>query len=185
MEPTQSFLPPCAEKQKPRGHAGATGDTTSTGKTQRMSTKTSAEGIQNNNIQTGGANTKIIVDGADAVGSFVTRSTVLSNKAVPPDGPRQMYRFLQMSASYSMLKWRGQVVDCTGIIHRKWEKRFRAGTFTHVGATLENSTWMEPTRRCFQDARETIGKHVLPPITRHWRSTLQETGQKCRGSAAS
>ena len=75
------------------GHAGATVDMTSTYKIQRMSTKTSAEGIQNNHIQTGEANTKIIVDGADAVGSFVTRSTIPWNIAEPPDGPRLMYNF--------------------------------------------------------------------------------------------
>ena len=33
---------------------------------------------------------------------------------------------------------------------------------------------MEPTRRCFKDARDTIGEHAVPPITRHWRTTLQE-----------
>ena len=40
---------------------------------------------ENNNdyIQTGGANTQIIVDGADADSSFVTRSTVPWNIAVP------------------------------------------------------------------------------------------------------
>ena len=47
---------------------------------------TSAERTHNNNIQTGGANTKIIVDGADAVGSFVTRSTVPRNMEMPPHG---------------------------------------------------------------------------------------------------
>ena len=47
---------------------------------------TSAEGTHNNYIQTGGANRKIIVDGADAVGSFVTRSTVPRNMEMSPHG---------------------------------------------------------------------------------------------------
>ena len=67
---------------------------------------TSGEGIQNNYIQTGGANTKIIVDGSDAVGSFDTRSTVPWNIAMPTDGLGLTYKFLRMSASYSMLNWR-------------------------------------------------------------------------------
>ena len=74
------------------GPAGATVDRTSTYMIQRMSTKASAEGLQNNYIQTGGANTEIIVDGADAVVSFVTRSTVPWNIPVPPDGPRLVYK---------------------------------------------------------------------------------------------
>ena len=60
--------------------------------------------IHTNCIQSGGATTLIfIVDEADAVGSFVTRSTVPWNKAVPPDGIKLAYEFLRMSASHSML----------------------------------------------------------------------------------
>ena len=86
-----------------------------------MSTKTSTEGIQNNYIQTGGANTKIIVDGTDAVGSFVTRSTVPWNIAVPPDGPD-----VQILADVGVafhVEMKRSVVDSTGIIHRKMKKK--------------------------------------------------------------
>ena len=59
--------------------------------------------IHTNYIQPGGAITLIfIVDGADAVGSFVTRSTVPWNIAVPPDGIKLAYEFLRMSASHSI-----------------------------------------------------------------------------------
>ena len=63
--------------------------------------------IHTDYIQSGGATTLIsIVDGANAVGSFVTRSTVPWNIAVPPDGMKLEYEFLRMSASHSMLNRR-------------------------------------------------------------------------------
>ena len=63
--------------------------------------------IRTNYIHSGGAATgKFIVDGANAVGSSVTRSTVLWNVAVPPDGIHLAYKFLRMSASHSMLNRR-------------------------------------------------------------------------------
>ena len=88
--------------------------------------KRQSGGVQNNHIQTGGANTMIIVDGADAVGSFVTRSTVPWNIAVPPDGPRLTYKFLQMSASYSMLKWREMSWIPLASNIENWKKRASA-----------------------------------------------------------
>ena len=58
------------------------------------------EEIHINYIQIGGANTQIsTVDGADAVGSFIARSTVPSNITVPLDGLKLTYTFLRMSAS--------------------------------------------------------------------------------------
>ena len=63
--------------------------------------------IRTNYIHSGGAATgKFIVDGANAVGSSVTRSTVPWNRAVPPDGTHLAYKFLRMSASHSMLNRR-------------------------------------------------------------------------------
>ena len=106
---------------------------------------TSAEGIQNNYIQIGGANTKIIVDGADAVGSFDTRSTVPWNIAMPPDGLGLTYKFLRMSASYSMLNWREMSCIPLAPYIKKLEKTLSRRYFHSGGATLENSTRMEPT----------------------------------------
>ena len=77
------------------------------------------------------------------------------------------------------------VVDSTRSYIGNWKKRFRASTFTLLEQHLKIERGWSQHRRCFKDARETIGEHVVPPITRHWCTTLQETGKKCRGSAAS
>ena len=89
---------------------------------------------------------KVIVDGANAVGSFVTRSTVPWNIAVPPDGINLAYEFLRMSASRSMLNKREK---CRGLRRHLdieiWPKKIRSSTLTLVEQTLENAAWMEPT----------------------------------------
>ena len=108
------------------------------------------EEIHNNYIQIGGANTQIIVDGADAAGSSITRSTVPWNIVVPPDGLRLMYKFLRISASYSLLRWTEMSWIPLASLRltfgpRKKGTSFRAGTFTLVEQPLENSAWMEPT----------------------------------------
>ena len=56
------------------------------------------------------------------------------------------------------------VADSTGIIHRK--KTLRAGTFTLLEHHLKIQRGWSQHGRCFKDARETIGEHVVPPIPR-------------------
>ena len=102
--------------------------------------------IHTNYIPSGGATALIfIVDGAHALGSLVTRSTVPWNKAEPPDGIKLAYEFLRMSASHSMLNRREVSWMSLASLHSNLaRKNFRASTFTLVEQTLENSVRMEP-----------------------------------------
>ena len=114
--------------------------------------------IHTDYIQSGGATSLIsIVDGANAVGSFVTRSTVLWNIAVPLDGMKLEYEFLRMSASFHAEQERS-VVDSAGIFTLKFGR----------GKTLKvlSLWWSKPLkirrgwsqrRRCLEHARKTIG----------------------------
>ena len=71
--------------------------------------------IHTNYIQSGGATTLIIiVDGADAVGSFVTCSTVPWNTAVPPDGKKIARILADVSVTFHVEQERS-VVDSAGI----------------------------------------------------------------------
>merc|ERR1712098_831272 len=62
--------------------------------------------IQTEYLRSGGATTLIfIVDGANAVSSFVMRSPMPGNIVVPPDITTFAYRSLRMSTSHFMMDW--------------------------------------------------------------------------------
>merc|ERR1719203_1615412 len=58
-------------------------------------------------FRSGGATTLIfIVDGANAVSSFVMRSPMPGNIVVPPDNTTFAYRSLRISTSHFMIDWK-------------------------------------------------------------------------------
>ena len=74
-----------------------------------------------------------------SVGSFVTRSTLPSNIAVPPDGIIGVRILADVSVAFHVEQERERsVVDSAGIFTLKFgQKNIRASTFTLVEQTLE------------------------------------------------
>merc|ERR1719440_1377889 len=63
-------------------------------------------------LRSGGATTLIfIVEGANAVNSFVIRSPMPGNMVVPPDSTTLAYKSFRMSTSHFMMVW--NAVSCT------------------------------------------------------------------------
>merc|ERR1712137_438453 len=58
-------------------------------------------------LRSGGATTLIfMVEGANAVSSFVMRSPMPANMVVPPDSTTLAYKSLRMSTSHFMMDWK-------------------------------------------------------------------------------
>merc|ERR1711939_670797 len=58
-------------------------------------------------LRSGGATTLIfMVEGANAVSSFVMRSPMPANMVVPPDSTTLLYKSLRMSTSHFMMDWK-------------------------------------------------------------------------------
>merc|ERR1712056_4280 len=58
-------------------------------------------------LRSGGATTLIfMVEGANAVSSFVMRSPIPANMVVPPESTTLLYKSLRMSTSHFMIDWK-------------------------------------------------------------------------------
>ena len=121
-----------------------------------------------------------------SVGSFVTRSTVPWNIAVPPDGIIGVRILADVSVAFHVEQEREK---CRGFRWHLYFEIWPEKTFAQVLSLW----WNKHLKYGVGEANAVVAstmrakplEHVVPLIIRHWRTTLHDTGKKCRGSAAS
>ena len=112
----------------------------------------------NYNHSGGAASGKFIVDGANAVGSLVTRSTVPWNITVPTDGIIGARILADVGVAFQVEQKRG-VVDFAGIFPLKFGRKNCFGQMHSLwwGKHLKIRPGWSQRRRWLNHARKTIG----------------------------